>query len=436
MPSSLIKKYFRLEESGTTVSREVLAGVTTFLTMSYIIFVNPSILGEAGMPVAAVTAATCFAAAFGSILMGLYARYPIALAPGMGINAYFTYSVVLGMGIPWQTALGAVFISGVVFLSLTLFGVRQKLLEALPPALHGATTAGIGLFIALIGLRNTGIVVANEATLVGLGDLSSPTALLALLGLFAIAVMIGRGVHAAMLLGILGTAAGAFLLGVAEWTPGTFSAKGATQAAFELDIPAALELGLLEIVFVFLFVDLFDTLGTVVGICKKANLFDDNNRIPRIERILAADAAATVVGSLSGTSTVVSYIESAAGVAVGGRSGLTAVVTGLLFGVALFLAPFLGALPIVATAPVLIVVGTLMIPTIREVDWDDISVALPSFLTMVAIPLTYSIANGLALGFIAYDTLQIAKGNAHKTPLLVHILALVFVIRFAYLGTT
>jgi len=431
---SRIEQYFRLEELGTTVPREVLAGVTTFLTMSYIIFVNPTILGEAGMPVAAVTAATCFAAAFGSIFMGLYAGYPIALAPGMGINAYFTYSVVLGMGIPWRTALGAVFISGVIFLALTLVGLRQKLLEALPPALHAATAAGIGLFIALIGLRNAGVVVANEATLVTLGDLSSPTTLLALLGVLAVAVMMGRGVRAAMLIGILGTAAGAFLLGVAEWTPGTFNPEQATAAAFELDIPAALEIGLLEVVFVFLFVDLFDTLGTVIGVCKKADLFDDDNRIPRVERILTADAAATVVGSLSGTSTVVSYIESAAGVASGGRSGLTAVVTGCLFIVALFVAPFLGALPATATAPALIIVGALMISSIKEIDWDDVSVALPSFLTMIAIPLTFSIANGLALGFIAYDALEISKGKALQTPWLVHVLALVFVIRFAYLG--
>jgi len=431
---SRIEQYFRLEELGTTVPREVLAGVTTFLTMSYIIFVNPAILGEAGMPVAAVTAATCFAAAFGSIFMGLYAGYPIALAPGMGINAYFTYSVVLGMGIPWRTALGAVFISGVIFLALTLVGLRQKLLEALPPALHAATAAGIGLFIALIGLRNAGVVVANEATLVSLGDLSSPSALLALLGVLAVAVMMGCGVRAAMLIGILGTAAGAFLFGVAEWTPGTFNPEQATAAAFELDIPAALEIGLLEVVFVFLFVDLFDTLGTVIGVCKKANLFDDDNRIPRVERILTADAAATVVGSLSGTSTVVSYIESAAGVASGGRSGLTAVVTGCLFIVALFVAPFLGALPATATAPALIIVGALMISSIKEIDWDDVSVALPSFLTMIAIPLTFSIANGLALGFIAYDALEISKGKALQTPWLVHVLALLFVIRFAYLG--
>ena len=240
-----IENYFRLEELDTSVPREVVAGATTFLTMSYIIFVNPAILGEAGMPVAAVTAATCFAAAFGSIFMGLYARYPIALAPGMGINAYFTYSVVLGMGIPWRTALGAVFISGLIFLAITLVGRRQKLLEALPPALHGATAAGIGLFIALIGLRNAGVVVANEATLVSLGDLSSTSALLALLGVLAVAVMMGRGVRAAMLIGILGTAAAAFLLGAAKWTPGTFRPQQATAAAFELDIPAALEIGLL-----------------------------------------------------------------------------------------------------------------------------------------------------------------------------------------------
>src|SRR6266852_2880417 len=393
-----MERYFEFRQLGTNWRTEILAGVTTFMTMAYIVFVNPSILHEAGMPLAGVTAATCLSAAFGSILMGAWARYPIALAPGMGLNAYFTYTVVKGMGIPWQTALGAVFLSGVAFLLLTLTGLRQMIIAAIPTELYSAVAAGVGLFIALIGFRNAGIIVSDPATTVTLGNLRDPHTLLAIFGLLLIAALLAWRVKAAMLLGILATTALGAALGLVQWSPQSYNFSEISATAFKLDIASTLKIGLAEIVFVFLFVDLFDNIGTLVAVGKKARLFVDN-KIPRIERIFLADASATIVGSLSGTSTVVSYIESSAGVAAGGRTGVTAIVTGLLFVAALFIAPLLGAIPSAATAPALIVVGSFMASSVSEIDWSDFAIAIPAFLTMMMIPLTFSIANGLAFGF-------------------------------------
>jgi AGZA family xanthine/uracil permease-like MFS transporter len=429
-----LERYFEFQALGTNWKTEILAGFTTFITMAYIVFVNPSILHEAGMPLTAVVAATCLSAAFGSILMGAYARYPIALAPGMGLNAYFTYTVVKGMGVPWQVALGAVFISGVVFVILTLIGVRQLIVSAIPHELYAAVAVGIGLFIAFIGLRNSGIVVANPATLVSMGNLRSPNTLLALFGLLLIAVLMSRGVRAAMLIGILATTAMGAAFGLIHWQPQTYGIADISATAFKLDIPGALKIGLLEIVFVFLFVDMFDNIGTLVGVGKKANLFDRANRIPRMDRILLSDAAATIVGSLSGTSTVVSYIESAAGVVAGGRTGVTSIVTGLLFLVALFIAPVIGVIPAAATAPALIVVGSLMIAHVSEIQWSKPVIAFPCFLTIMTIPLTFSIANGLAFGFIAYALLRICSGEFKSVNWLVYLLTALFLLRFAYLG--
>jgi adenine/guanine/hypoxanthine permease len=430
-----LEQYFEFKRLGANWRTELLAGATTFATMAYIVLVNPSVLRDAGMPFQAVVAATCFCAAFGSILMGAVARYPIALAPGMGLNAYFAYTVVKGLGVPWQTALGAVFLSGVAFLVLTLAGIRQLIVEAIPTELYAAVAAGIGLFIALIGLRNAGIVVASPSTLVTLGNLRDKNTALAIFGLALTSALMAWGMRAAMLLGILGTTLGGAFLGLMKWTPAMYRVSDIMATAGKLDVRAALHIGLLEIVFVFLFVDLFDNLGTLVGVGKKAGLFDEANRIPRLPRILMCDAVATMAGSLAGTSTVTSYIESAAGVTAGGRTGVTAIVTGLLFVVALFVAPLVGAVPTAATAPALILVGALMMSQAAEIRWNDPALAIPAFLTMLTIPLTFSIATGLSFGFTSFALLKLVRGEFRKKDWIVYLLAAIFVARFIYLGS-
>ena len=438
---SVLEKTFQLRERGTSVRTEVLAGATTFLTMAYIVLVNPSILGTTGMPVAGVAAATCLAAGVGCLLMGFLANYPIALAPGMGLNAYFAFTVVGAMGVPWQTALGLVFISGVLFIVLTVAGVRQLIVSAIPRALFSAIAAGIGLFIAFIGLRGAGLVVGNPATLVTLGDVHAPATLLALLGLAILSVLLVLKVRGAIFIGIVATAVLGWVLGLATWAPQPYSLDEMTGTALKLDIPAALGIGghgfglaLLEILFVFLFVDLFDNVGTLVAVSKKAGLMRPDGSIPRLNRILFADAGATVVGSLAGTSTVVSYIESASGVSAGGRTGLTAVVTGLLFLATLFVAPWAQVIPAAATAPALILVGAMMMGPLTEIDWDDPVVAIPAFLTLVTIPLTFSIANGLAFGVIAYAVLKLASRRVAKADWLLFALAALFIARFVYMA--
>lgn len=438
---SFLDKIFRLRERGTSVQTEVLAGATTFLTMAYIVLVNPAILSTTGMPLAGVAAATCLAAGVGCLLMGLLANYPIALAPGMGLNAYFAYTVVGAMGIPWQTALGLVFISGVLFFVLTLVGVRQLIVSAIPRALFSAIAAGIGLFIAFIGLRGAGLVAANPATLVSLGDIHAPGTLLALLGLAILSILLVLKVRGAIFIGIVATAVLGWVLGLATWAPQPYSLEEMTGTALKLDIPAALGVGghgfglaLLEILFVFLFVDLFDNVGTLVAVSKKAGLMQPDGSIPRLNRILFADAGATVVGSLAGTSTVVSYIESASGVSTGGRTGLTAVITGLLFLATLFVAPWAQVIPAAATAPALILVGAMMMAPLTEIDWDDPVVSIPAFLTLVTIPLTFSIANGLAFGVIAYAVLKLASRRIAKADWLLFALAALFVARFVYMA--
>jgi AGZA family xanthine/uracil permease-like MFS transporter len=428
------EQYFEFAALGTSWRTEILAGITTFMTMAYIIFVNPSILHDAGMPIAGVTAATCLAAAVGSLLMGGFARYPIALAPGMGLNAYFAYSVVKGMGVDWHTALGAVFISGAVFLLLTALGIRQMIVNAIPPELYCAVAAGVGLFIAFIGLRNAGIIVPNVATTVTLGNLRAPVTLLALFGLMLTGALLCAHVRAAILIGVLATWGLAALTGTIQWHAEPYSVSAITSTALQLDIRGALSRGLLEIVFVFLFVDLFDNVGTLVAVGKKAGLFDEAHQIPRVNRILYSDAIATITGSLAGTSTVVSYIESSAGVAAGGRSGVTAIVTGLLFLVALFVAPLAGVIPESATAPALIIVGSMMMTTAAEIEWAEPGTAIPAFLTMIAIPLTFSIANGLAFGFIAYTLLKVLRGRFREVNWMVYVLTALFMVRFWYLG--
>jgi AGZA family xanthine/uracil permease-like MFS transporter len=436
----MLNRFFGLDVHGSTVRTELLAGMTTFLTMAYIVVVNPLILGAAGMPVAAVAAATCLAAGFGSILMGLVSNYPLALAPGMGLNAYFTYTVVLGMGLPWQTALGCVFLSGLAFMLLTVAGVRQLIIRAVPRSLFAAVGGGIGLFIAFIGLRDAGIIVAKPGTLVGLGNLTAPTAALSMLGLLVIAALQVRGVKGAMLIGILSTAAIAWMLGLAHFAPGAYTLADLSATAFKLDIPAALNLkggiglSLLEIVFVFLFVDMFDNVGTLVAVTKRAGLVAEDGSIPRLNRILLADSASMLVGAVAGTSPVTSYIESAAGVAVGGRTGLTSVVVGILFLCTLFFAPLVQAIPAAATAPALVLVGALMMGALGEVEWADPGAAIPAFLTVIMIPLSYSIANGLAFGITSHAVLKLVRGQATLSDWLVYVLAALCIVRFIYLA--
>jgi AGZA family xanthine/uracil permease-like MFS transporter len=436
----MLDKIFGLRAHDTTVRTEVLAGFTTFLTMVYIVVVNPAIMGEAGLPIGAVAVATCLAAGFGSILMGLVSNYPLALAPGMGLNAYFTYTVVKGMGVPWETALGCVFLSGAAFLVLTVVGVRQLIVNAIPRSLFAAVAGGIGLFIAFIGLKDAGVIVANPATSVGLGDLTAPTAAVSLMGLVLIGALQAWRVKGAILIGVLATAAVGWAVGLGHAAPAAYRLTDLSATAFKLDIPAALNLRggaavtLLEIVFVFLFVDLFDNVGTLVAVTKKAGLVAADGTIPRLNRILLADSIATMFGALAGTSTVTSYIESAAGVAVGGRTGLTSVVVGLLFLVALFFAPLVQAIPTAATAPALILVGALMIGAVAEIDWADPVAAIPAFLTLVTIPLTYSIANGLAFGITSYALLALLTGKARVKDWLMYVLAALFVARFIYLA--
>ena len=430
-----LELYFRFAEHGTSWRTEVLAGLTTFVTMAYIIFVNPSILSATGMPVAATTVATCLCAAFGSILMGALANYPLALAPGMGLNAYFTYTVVKGMGVPWPTALGAVFLSGILFLLLTLGGIRQRLLGAIPHQLHAAVAGGIGLFIAFIGLRNAGLIVPSPATTVTLGNLHAPTTLLAIFGVALIATLQAWRVRAAMLLGVLGTLLVGILCHQVPWQPATLNPLAIRATALHLDLRGALRLNALEIIFVFLFVDLFDNIGTLVAVTERAGLIRADGTIPRLDRIFFADAASTVVGSLAGTSTVTSYIESASGVAAGGRTGVTAIVTGLLFLLSIFVAPVVGAIPDFATAPALILVGALMVAGAARIEWEDPSIAIPAFLTLLTIPLTYSIATGLSFGIISFAGLELATGRGRREHWMLYLLAVLFVVRFVWLHT-
>jgi len=436
----MLERLFDLRGHGTTVRTEVLAGLTTFVTMAYIVVVNPAILGAAGMPVAGVAVATCLASGFGSILMGLLSNYPLALAPGMGLNAYFTYTVVKVMGLPWQTALGCVFISALAFLILTLAGVRQVIVNAVPRPLFAAVAGGIGLFIAFVGLADAGIVIAAPGTMVKLGSLTAPKPALAMLGLLMIAILQARRVRGAMLLGILVTAAIAWLFGLSNFSPGAYSLSDLSATAFKLDVHQALNwkggigLSLIEIVFVFLFVDMFDNIGTLVAVTKRAGLIAPDGTIPRLNRILLSDSIAMLFGAVAGTSPVTSYVESAAGVAVGGRTGLTSVVVGTLFLATLFFAPLVQAIPTAATAPALILVGALMMGALAEIDWSEPAEAIPAFLTVIIIPLTYSIANGLAFGITSHAILKLVRGQARPRDWLIYVLAAICIVRFIYLS--
>ena len=430
----MLERVFHLTENKTTVRRELLAGLTTFMTMAYVVVVNPRILAEGGMPVEGVLFATCISAALATLVMGLWANYPIALAPGMSLNAYFTYSIVIGRGVPWQTALGVVFLSGLLFLLLTLTNVREHIVNGIPDCLKHGTAAGIGLFIAFVGLRNAKIIVANPATFVAFGKTSDPQVLLAAAGVILIAILMIRRVGSAILLGIVAIALAGIPMGLAHLPGRLFSWPHPAGTFLKLDLRSATRLGLGELIFVFFFVDLFDNVGTLVGVCEQGGFLRDG-KLPRASRALLADAFGTIVGALTGTSTVTSYIESAAGVAAGARTGLGNLVIAGLFVVAMFCAPLVAAIPTYATAPALILVGALMCGSIAKVRWDDFSEAFPAFLTLVATPLTFSIATGLSLGLLSFTCLKIGGGKYRDISPLIWVLSGIFLLRFAFLGS-
>jgi len=429
-PHGLLERLFHLQESQTTVRQELLAGLTTFMTMGYVVVVNPRILSEAGMPVEGVLFATCISAAIATLIMGLWANYPIALAPGMSLNAYFTYSIVIGRGVPWQTALGVVFLSGLVFLLLTLTNIREQIVNGIPDCLKHGTAAGIGVFIAFVGFRNAKIIVANQATFVGLGKISDPQVLLAALGVILIAILMVRRVGSAILVGIVAITLIGIPLGLTHWPAQLFSLPHPSGTLFKLDLRAATRLGLAELIFVFFFVDLFDNVGTLVGVCEQGGFLRDG-KLPRASRALLADAIGTMVGALSGTSTVTSYIESAAGVG----TGLGNIMIAGLFGAAMFCAPLVAAIPAYATAPALILVGALMCGSVAKVRWEDFSEAVPAFLTLVATPLTFSIATGLSLGLLSFTFLKLFTGKHREISPLIWVLSVLFLLRYIFLGS-
>ena len=434
-PSSagMLERLFKLSENKTTFRTEILAGVTTFLTMCYIIIVNPMILSETGMDHGAVFVATCLAAAIGCLVMGIVANYPIALAPGMGLNAYFTYSVCLGMGVPWQTALAAVFVSGIIFIAISMSKIREAIVNAIPMSLKLAIGGGIGLFLALIALKNAGVIVDNPATLVGLGDLKQPSVLLALLGFLMVVVMHHFKVRGAIIISILVLTAISTALGLSEFKGVVGEIPSIAPTFMQMDFEGLFTASLIGVIFVFFLVDLFDSTGTLVGVSHRAGLLQDG-KLPRLKKALFADSSAIVAGAALGTSSTTPYIESSAGVAAGGRTGLTAVIVGLLFIACLFLAPLAQSVPGFATAPALLFVGVLMIQGIVHIDWDDITEAVPAFLTVVFMPFTYSIADGIAMGFISYALIKLLTGKAKSVPYMVWIIAALWALKFAMFG--
>lgn len=429
----LLERLFKLSDNKTNFRTEVLAGVTTFLTMCYIIIVNPLILSETGMDHGAVFVATCLAAAIGCLVMGIVANYPIALAPGMGLNAYFTYSVCLGMGVPWQTALAAVFVSGLVFLAISFFKIREAIVNAIPMSLKFAIGGGIGLFLALIALKNAGIIVDNPATLVGLGDIKQPTVLLALFGFLMIVVLHQLKVRGAIIISILVVTAIATVLGLNEFKGVVGHIPSIAPTFMQMDFEGLFTASMVGVIFVFFIVDLFDSTGTLVGVSHRAGLLQDG-KLPRLKKALFADSTAIVAGAALGTSSTTPYIESASGVAAGGRTGLTTVVVALLFIGCLFLAPLAQSVPGFATAPALLFIGVLMIQGITHIDWDDITEAVPAFLTIVFMPFTYSIADGIAMGFISYALVKLFTGKAKTVPYMVWIIAALWVFKFVAFG--
>ena len=428
-----IDDYFGLTTYGSSIAQEVNAGLSTFLAMAYITVVNPLILSDAGMDFGAVFVATCAAAAFGCLVMGLVANYPIALAPGMGQNAFFTYAIVLGSGQPWQTALGAVFISGILFILISLSPLRAWLINSIPRNLKLGMAAGIGFFLALIALKNAGIVTASEATLVTLGDLTSFPAMMGLLGFFVITALAARGFRGAVILGIAATSITGWLSGQTEFIGFASTPPSIQPVFFQLDIRQALDLSLLSVIFTLLLVDLFDTAGTLVGVATRANLVDENGRLHRLNRALLADSSATAVGALLGTSSTTSFVESAAGVESGGRTGLTACAVGLLFLVCLLFAPLAQSVPAYAASAALLFVAGSMAQSLLEIEWQDLTEAAPAIMTALLMPFSFSIADGIGLGFISFVLIKTVSGRKQDIPLALWIIAAVFAAKFALL---
>jgi AGZA family xanthine/uracil permease-like MFS transporter len=440
-----MKRYFQFDELGTNYKKEFIAGLTTFLSMAYILFVNPDVLSLSAIPdlpeemrmnKEAVFTATAIAAAFGSLIMGILARYPVALAPGMGLNAFFSFTVVLGMGIPWQTALSGVLVSGLVFIALTLTGAREAIINAIPAQLKYAVAAGIGLFIAFIGLQNAGIIVNNDAVLVGLGDLTYGPTLLAIFGIIVTVILMVRKVNAGIFIGMFVTAVVGVIFGLVNLPTQIVAAVPSLEPTFGVafaNLDQVFTIKMIAVILTFLFVDFFDTAGTLMAVANQANLIKDN-KLPRAGKALLADSAATVVGATLGTSTTTSYIESSAGVAAGGRSGFTSVVTAGFFLLALFFSPLLGVVTPHVTAPALIIVGVLMVSALGKIEWDKFEIAVPTFLTVIAMPLTYSIATGIAIGFIFYPITMIMKGRIKEIHPIMYGMFAIFILYFIFLS--
>ena len=429
----MLKKLFGFDPAKTTVKTEIIAGITTFLTMSYILAVNPSMFSELSMPGGAVFTSTALAAIIGCVAMAFIGKLPFGLAPGMGLNAFFVYSVCLGMGYSWQFALTAVLIEGIIFIILTITNVREAIVNAIPASLRNAIGAGIGLFIAFIGLSGAGIVVNDESTLVALGDVTSGSALLAMIGLLITGFLYIKKVPGAILLGIIVTMVIGIPMGVTEFQGVLSKPESIKPIFFQFQFEHIWSLDMLAIVFTFLFIDMFDTVGTLVGVCTKANMVDEKGNISRLKQAFMADAIATTTGAMLGTSTTTTYVESAAGVAQGGRSGLTALIIAICFAVALFFSPLFLSIPSAATAPALILVGLMMVESITKIDFSDFSESLPAFVCVITMPLTYSISNGILLGLITYVLLNMLCGNFKKITPVMYILAVLFILKFIFI---
>ncbi|ELX08806.1 xanthine/uracil/vitamin C permease [Janthinobacterium sp. HH01] len=429
---SPVDKFFKLTEHGSNVRTEVVAGITTFLTMAYIIFVNPAILGDAGVPKDAVFVATCLAAALGTVIMGLYANYPIGMAPGMGLNAYFAYAVVLGMGVPWQSALGAVFISGCLFILVSVFKVRELIVNGIPHSLRVAITVGPGLFLALIAMKSAGLVVASPETLVRVGDMHKPQTIMAIFGFLLIVTLDRLRVPGALLIGIVVVTVMSFFFGGNTFHGFMSLPPSLAPTFFQFDLKGAASLGLFNVVLVFFLVELFDATGTLMGVASRGGLLVDG-KMKRLNKALLADSCAIVAGSVLGTSSTTAYLESAAGVQAGGRTGLTALVVALLFLAALFFAPIAGVVPAYATAPALLFVACLMLRDLVDVDWSDTTESVPAAITALVIPFTYSIAHGIAFGFITYAGLKLLTGQARQVKPVVWVIAALFLFKYTYL---
>ncbi|EKT0046699.1 adenine permease AdeP [Salmonella enterica subsp. enterica serovar Kentucky] len=429
----MLERVFKLREHGTTARTEVIAGFTTFLTMVYIVFVNPQILGVAGMDTSAVFVTTCLIAAFGSILMGLFANLPVALAPAMGLNAFFAFVVVQAMGLPWQVGMGAIFWGAVGLLLLTIFRVRYWMIANIPVSLRVGITSGIGLFIGMMGLKNAGVIVANPETLVSIGNLTSHSVLLGVLGFFIIAILASRNIHAVVLVSIIVTTLLGWMMGDVHYNGIVSAPPSVTSVVGHVDLAGSFNLGLAGVIFSFMLVNLFDSSGTLIGVTDKAGLADEKGKFPRMKQALFVDSISSVTGAFVGTSSVTAYIESSSGVSVGGRTGLTAVVVGILFLLVIFLSPLAGMVPPYAAAGALIYVGVLMTSSLARVNWQDLTESVPAFITAVMMPFSFSITEGIALGFISYCVMKIGTGRLRDLSPCVVIVALLFVLKIVFI---